>query len=24
VKTHIENFADDLPEDTKVLIYEPL
>ena len=24
VKTHIENFADDLPEGTKVLIYEPL
>lgn len=24
VKTHIENMADDLPEGTKVLIYEPL
>lgn len=24
VKTHIENFADSLPEDTKVIIYEPL
>jgi O-acetyl-ADP-ribose deacetylase (regulator of RNase III) len=24
VKTHIENFADDLPETTKVFIYEPL
>jgi O-acetyl-ADP-ribose deacetylase (regulator of RNase III) len=24
VKTHIENFADDLPEGTQVLIYEPL